>query len=124
MLKGNRKNPLSNHTFESILGEGMIIDGRLKISGSALIHGTVTGNIEPEPKAPMVVVGVGEAGRVHGNITADQVMIAGHVLGDVRAKSRVELMATAVVEGNLRYGALIIDEGARLVGQMIPDETQ
>ncbi len=81
MLKGNRKNPLQNHTFDSILGEGMVIDGRLKVSGSALIHGVVTGNIEASQDADVVVIGVGDSGRVQGNIIADQVMIGGGVMG-------------------------------------------
>lgn len=120
MLKGNRKNPLQNHTFDSILGEGMVIDGRLKVSGSALIHGVVTGNIEASQDADVVVIGVGDSGSVQGNIIADQVMIGGRVMGDVVGRSRVELMSNAVVEGNLTYGNLVIDEGARVMGRMIP----
>lgn len=117
MLKGNRKLPLSNHTFDSILGEGMVIDGRLKVSGSALIHGTVTGDIEADSKAEMVVIGIGESGIVRGNITAHQVMVGGQVMGDVCASSRVEMMSTGVIEGNLQYGGLVMDEGARINGK-------
>jgi cytoskeletal protein CcmA (bactofilin family) len=125
MIKGNRKNPLQNHTFDSILGEGMVIDGRLLVSGSALIHGVVTGNIEASQSAALVVIGVGDSGKVQGNISADQVMIGGRVMGDVMGRSRVELMSNAVVEGNLTYGSLVIDEGARVFGRMIPlDETK
>jgi cytoskeletal protein CcmA (bactofilin family) len=125
MIKGNRKNPLQNHTFDSILGEGMVIDGRLLVSGSALIHGVVTGNIEASQSAALVVIGVGDSGKVQGNISADQVMIGGRVMGDVMGRSRVELMSNAVVEGNLTYGSLVIDEGARVLGRMIPlDETK
>lgn len=120
MLKGNRKNPLQNHTFDSILGEGMVIDGRLRVSGSALIHGVVTGNIEADSQADLVVIGVGDTGSVQGNIVAHQVMIGGRVMGDVVASARVELMSNAVVEGNLRYGTLVIDEGARVMGRMTP----
>lgn len=125
MLKGNRKNPLQNHTFDSILGEGMVIDGRLMVSGSVLIHGVVTGNIEADPRADLVVIGVGDTGSVHGNITAHQVMIGGRVMGDVIGQLRVELMTNAVVEGNLSYGNLVIDEGARVMGRMVPlDDTR
>jgi len=125
MIKGNRKNPLQNHTFDSILGEGMVIDGRLLVSGSALIHGVVTGNIEASQSAALVVIGVGDSGKVQGNISADQVMIGGRVMGDVMGRSRVELMSNAMVEGNLTYGSLVIDEGARVLGRMIPlDETK
>ena len=33
MLKGNRKNPLVNHTFDSILGEGAVMDEGAVIIG-------------------------------------------------------------------------------------------
>jgi cytoskeletal protein CcmA (bactofilin family) len=124
MLKGNRKNPLLNHSFDSILGEGMVIDGRLKVSGSVLIHGTVTGDIEANSSSEMVIVGVGESGSVKGNILADQVMIAGKVLGDVNAKLRVEMMSTGVIEGNLEYQNMVMDEGAVIIGRIIPLNSQ
>ena len=124
MLKGNRKNPLINHTFDSILGEGMVIDGRLKVSGSVLIHGTVTGDIEADADAEMVVVGVGEKGSIKGNVKAHQVMIAGKVLGDVHAKIRVEMMSTGVIEGNLEYCNMVMDEGAVIIGRIIPLDNQ
>ena len=120
MLKGARKTPLSNHTFDSILGEGMIIDGRLKVSGSALIHGIVTGDIEADLASEMVVIGVGETGSVQGNIKAHQVMVAGRVLGDVHASERIEMMATGVIEGNIEYGNLVMDEGAVIMGRTSP----
>lgn len=120
MLKGNRKNPLVNHSFDSILGEGMVIDGRLKVSGSVLIHGTVTGDIEAKTDSEMVVVGVGETGSVKGDIKAHQVMIAGRVLGDVNAKLRIEMMSTGVIEGNLEYSNMVMDEGAVIIGRIIP----
>jgi hypothetical protein len=60
MIKGNRKNPLQNHTFDSILGEGMVIDGRLLVSDRTVIHGV---------------------GLLMENISADQVMIGGCAMG-------------------------------------------
>ncbi|MFM7012317.1 MAG: polymer-forming cytoskeletal protein [Betaproteobacteria bacterium] len=120
MLKGNRKSPLQNQTFDSIVGKDMVIDGRLKVLGNALIHGLVTGNIEASQDAEVVLIGVSDSGSVQGNIIADQVMISGRVMGDVVGRLRVELMSNAVVEGNLTYGNLVIDEGARVMGRMIP----
>lgn len=120
MLKGSRKSPLTNHTFDSILGEGMVIEGRLRVSGSALIHGTVTGNIEADPQAEVVLIGVGENGRVLGDIKATQVMIGGTVSGNVFATTRIEMMPTATVQGNLYYDTLVMDEGAQVDGQLLP----
>ena len=77
ILEGNRKNHNSNNTFDSILGEGVVIDDPLKVSESVLIHGAATGDIEIDQTSDMVVVGVGDTGVVCGNISAHQIMIGG-----------------------------------------------
>lgn len=100
MIKGHRKNLLSNHIFDSFLGEGMVIDGRLKVSGSVLIHETVTGDIEADKSSSLKVVGVGETGVVCGSITAHQLMIGDKIQGDVTALSRLEMMSTGLSEEN------------------------
>ena len=120
MLKGARKTPLSNHTLDSILGEGMIIDSRLKVSGSSLIHGIVTGDIEADLASEIVIIGVAETGSVQGNIKTHQVMVAGRVLGDVHASECIEMMATGVIEGNIEYGNLVMDEGTVIMSRMSP----
>lgn len=99
-----------------------MIDGRLKVSGSALIHGTVTGNIEADSHSEMVLIGVGETGQVMGDIKATQVMIGGVVKGNVTAVTRIEMMSTGTVEGNLHYDTLVMDEGAQVHGQLVPQK--
>jgi cytoskeletal protein CcmA (bactofilin family) len=54
-----------------------------------------------------------------GNITATQVMVGGVVEGNVSASARLEVMSTGTIEGDIHYGALVIDEGAQIMGRMI-----
>ncbi len=56
MIKGNRKNPLQNHIFDSIIGKGLLIDGRLLVFGSTFIHGLLTENISADQ---MMICGCG-----------------------------------------------------------------
>ena len=43
-----RKKSSSSITFNTLIGEGTIIDGNIKCSGAVRIDGTINGNIKSE----------------------------------------------------------------------------
>ena len=60
-----------------------------------------------------------------GNVTADYVQIAGKVEGNVAARSKIELTATAVVTGDLSAPVVAMAEGALYEGAISrPRNTQ
>ena len=61
---------------------------------------------------------VGPEGEVHADVTASVVVIGGHVVGNVVAGDRVELLPTGVLEGNIRAPKIVIAEGARFRGSV------
>ena len=60
-------------------------------------------------------------GQVEGEIVADELTISGHVKGTVHA-NRVKLNSTAVVEGDIFYRTLAIEENARFEGMVRRNE--
>ena len=80
-------------------------------SESMRIDGTVTGDIMIEG-----VLNVSESGYVEGNISAGYVRIAGRVTGNIQCRNALHITSAADVLGDIRAGALIIDDGAILVG--------
>jgi cytoskeletal protein CcmA (bactofilin family) len=64
-------------------------------------------------------VAVGEDGEVVGDIFAHRVMIAGKVEGNIYATERVEFHQTAQVRGDVTYGSIGIEHGARVIGLVI-----
>lgn len=91
---------------------------RGEISGSTdlLIDGEVDGVI----RLSAARLTVGAEGRVLATITAQDVVVAGHVEGEIRATGRVELRNGAVVLGDICATRLSIEEGATMRGGVDP----
>lgn len=95
----------------SIIGPGMKVVGNCETDGTIRIEGTVEGSV----RAGKAVV-VGKDGRVKGDITTQDAVISGSVVGTVNAESRLELQATARIDGEIRARRMQLEEGAILNG--------
>ena len=118
---GKRKATLlmpTNERFDTLIGKTSEIYGRMVVGESLRIDGKVVGNIESEENSK-VTVAVGEDGEVVGDIFAYRVMVAGKVEGNIYATERVEFHQTAQVRGDVTYGSIGIEHGARIVGLVI-----
>ncbi len=118
---GKRKTTLlmpTNERFDTLIGKTSEIYGRMVVGDSLRIDGKVVGNIESE-ESVKVTVAVGEDGEVVGDIFAHRVMIAGKVEGNIYATERVEFHQTAQVRGDVTYGSIGIEHGARVIGLVI-----
>jgi cytoskeletal protein CcmA (bactofilin family) len=95
----------------SIIGPGMKLIGDCETDGTIRIEGVVEGSV----KAGKAVV-VGKDGKVKGDITTQDAVISGSVVGSVSAESRLELQATARIDGEIRARRMQLEEGAILNG--------
>ena len=105
-------------SFETIVGPATELHGRLVANESMRIDGRIIGNIEAR-QGKDVSIALGRSGFVQGDIYAFRVLIAGRVEGNVYATERVELHEGAEVRGDITYGQLGIEHGAKLNGLMI-----
>jgi cytoskeletal protein CcmA (bactofilin family) len=64
-------------------------------------------------------VAIGPTGEVTGDIHAYRVMVAGKVKGNIYAVERVEFHKDSMVNGDVSYGSIAIEHGARLLGMVI-----
>lgn len=98
---------------ESLIGPELTIEGKIEGSGHVRVAGqfkgdvNVDGNLTIEPGA-----------KVTGAVRARTVVIGGELEGNVDAASRVELLETGVLNGDLRAGSLIVSAGSRMRGQV------
>lgn len=88
--------------------------GDIHFTGGLHIEGHVQGNLLAGPEGGEVIVG--EGGLVEGEIHAPRARIGGEVRGDIHASEHLQLVATAVVTGNLHYRLIEIVVGARING--------
>ena len=119
--KGGSPRAAANESSMSIIGPGMRITGDLVTEGTVRVEGRIEGTV----RAGKAVV-IGKAGEVVGDVVTQDAVIGGRVQGTVVAESRLELQATARIEGQISARAqhLVLEEGCRFNGQvqMLGDE--
>ncbi|HQE74553.1 MAG TPA: polymer-forming cytoskeletal protein [Myxococcota bacterium] len=92
---------------ETLLGRGAEFNGTLTFKDSVRIEGKLTGEISSDG-----TLIIGEGGEVQAEIKVDTVIIQGRLVGNVQAKSAVELLATGFLKGNVTTVSLNIHKGA------------
>lgn len=92
---------------ETIIGRGAHFNGSLTGTGTLRVDGKVEGQIVHRGD-----VVVGETGLVEASIQARNVTVAGEVRGGIEAEGKVELIATGKLTGDIKAGALVINDGA------------
>src|SRR6185369_16261110 len=97
----------------SVLGPGVIWEGKVSGSGGVRIEGTFEGQI-----ALRGMLVVGESGRVTcENIRANNVIVAGAVRGNITTQ-KLEIRATGRVWGDVVTTSFVTEDGGFLRGQI------
>jgi cytoskeletal protein CcmA (bactofilin family) len=97
--------------LESLIGYGSEFTGNILVSGTLRIDGKFCGNAV----AGWIVVG--EEAVIRGDLKASGIFIAGRVEGNVTADDVVELKPTAQQFGDISSKRLIVAEGGVFVGR-------
>lgn len=109
---------MSQEKFDTLIGRHAEIHGCLRLQESVRIDGKVVGNIEA-PKDAAISVVIGPNGEVQGDVLANRIIVAGKVAGNIHAFERVEIMASALVQGDIKYASMAVEHGARLLGLLL-----
>ncbi len=99
-------------TSNNVIGERSYFTGNFSINGSLRIDGRFEGK---SLKADQLYIG--HEGKVKTSIEAVSVIVEGLIMGNINATSRVLLMPTAKVYGDIRTPELIIQNGVLLEGR-------
>jgi cytoskeletal protein CcmA (bactofilin family) len=94
----------------STIGEDLTITGNVASKGEIHLDGHVQGDVN------CGALVLGENSSVEGNVTADDVVIGGRLIGSVRA-FRLMLQSTSHVEGDLIHQSLAMEQGAFFEGK-------
>ncbi len=100
--------------INAFLGAGAVFEGQLEFKGMVRIDCAFTGAIHSDGTLVL-----GDKARVEGEITVEQLISNGIVIGNVTAKSKVTLQKNSQLQGNLTSPYLDVEEGAVLEGQVI-----
>jgi cytoskeletal protein CcmA (bactofilin family) len=93
----------------SIIGEDLTIRGNVASKGEIQVDGEVEGDIRCGSLL------LGDKSKVTGGVAAEDVVVRGHIVGSVRGV-RITLQGQSVVEGDIFYQSLAIEQGASFEG--------
>ena len=95
-------------------GKSIVFKGDLSGDEDLEIEGRVEGTV----KLPGHQVTIGANGKVTAQVEAKNVVVVGHVAGNVLAGERVEVQSTGIVDGDIQAPRLLVQEGAVVNGSI------
>jgi cytoskeletal protein CcmA (bactofilin family) len=103
--------------IDTLIGKASRVHGDLEFAGGLHLDGSIAGNVRADPSEGSSL-SISETGSIEGNVEAGNVMLNGTVRGDILARERVVLGATAKVQGNVYYGVIEMTLGAQIMGKL------
>lgn len=99
---------MSDNRGVLVIGEEAILKGEIRNCREIEIYGYVEGHLD----AGRVVVH--PDGKLYGSIRAESAEIHGHMQGEARIRNLISIKSSGIVNGNVKYGRLSMEEGAEL----------
>ena len=96
------------------IGKSVFVKGELSGSEDLYVDGEVEGTIELRGHS----LTVGPHGRVRAHVHARNVVVHGKVTGNIQASERVELRASANVNGDIMTQRIAVEDGAFFKGSI------
>ncbi|MEP6907573.1 MAG: polymer-forming cytoskeletal protein [Pseudoxanthomonas sp.] len=101
-----------NEPKESLIAADLTIEGKIEGTGHVRIAGKFKGDVNVQGDLTI------ETGaKLNGGVRAKKVIIAGELEGNIESASRVELLSSGVIIGDLKAGSLTVAAGSRMRGQ-------
>jgi len=121
---GKYRKPKQTAHIDSLIGQNTRIQGDVIFSGGLHVDGAVQGSVIAAEGEDSVLT-LSERGTIEGEVKVPNVVINGHVIGDVHASGHVELASQARIQGNVYYSLIEMAMGAEVNGNLVhqPDET-
>jgi cytoskeletal protein CcmA (bactofilin family) len=95
----------------TVIGEAVRIKGDIRSREDLRLEGEAEGSLEVDGRLT-----VGQKGKIHANITAREVVMAGTVEGNIQASERVVLAKGADLTGDVKTAGIVIEDGAFFKG--------
>ena len=100
--------------MEAWVGKALLIQGKVISSENLTIHGRVEGTIELGDHS----LTIGPGASVQADLVARTIVVSGEVSGNLKASVKVELQATATVNGDVVAPVVAMADGAVITGKI------
>lgn len=98
---------------ESLIAADLTIEGKIEGSGHVRIAGRFKGDVNVQGN-----LRVEEGAKLNGGVKARQVVVAGELDGNIQSAEKVELLASAVLTGDVKAGSLTVAAGSKIRGHV------
>jgi cytoskeletal protein CcmA (bactofilin family) len=105
--------------IDILIGKSARIQGDIDFTGGLHVDGRINGNVRAEDAAASTL-SVSESGCIEGSVEVPNVELDGTITGDIHARQRVVLGASAKVHGDVYYGMIETALGAQISGKLVP----
>ena len=107
-----RPDPDAGEQTSTVIGADVVVRGDIEGPTDLHVQGRVLG------KVSVTGLILDEDAEIDGPVTAEAVVISGHVNGPVEARA-VHVKSSGRIEGDVTYASLQIEAGARLSGRLV-----
>jgi cytoskeletal protein CcmA (bactofilin family) len=98
---------------ETVIAAGLTIDGKIEGSGHVRMGGRFKGDVNVDGDLT-----IEPGAKITGSVRASTVTIGGELEGNIDGAARVELLASGILNGDLKAGSLTVASGSRMRGNV------
>jgi cytoskeletal protein CcmA (bactofilin family) len=98
---------------ESLIAANLVIEGKIDGSGDVRIAGRFKGDVHVQGNLT-----IEDGAKVTGGVRANTVIIGGELEGNIEDAGRVEVLASGVINGDVKAGSLTVAAGSRMRGRV------
>jgi cytoskeletal protein CcmA (bactofilin family) len=112
-IEESRPQSRTARNVESVIAADLNIEGKIQGAGHVRLAGRFNGDVHVEGNLTI------DAGaKLSGSVRARTVTVAGDLDGNIESATRVDLLETGVLIGDLKAGALTVAAGSRMRGHV------
>ena len=100
------------------IGATIVITGEMTSGEDVTVDGRIDGQLLVRDAA----LTIGERAQVQADVRGARVLVRGLVNGAISASERIELTATATVDGSLSANRVVVADGAQFNGRIDMDQ--
>ncbi len=103
----------SKEAKESVIAADLTIEGKIEGAGHVRMAGRFKGDVNVDGDLT-----IDPGAKITGSVRARTVTVGGELDGNIDAASRVELLSTGVLNGDLKAASLTVAAGSRMRGNV------
>ncbi len=98
---------------ESVIADDLTIEGKIEGSGHVRLAGRFKGDVHVDGNLT-----IEQGAHLTGQVYAKTVVIGGELHGNITGATRVELLESGLVAGDVKAGVMTVAAGSRMRGQV------